>query len=336
MMNCLRFSSATVRRDLQRWMSLSSASEIAPANTVRLSKYIAQVASISRKQAERTIREGKVSIAGHVVRTSALPIGPEEFDKVTWAGKKLSTPQQAEDNGNKRPSRANATTQPTHQLWLVHKLRGELVTARDPHGRSTVFERLRRYLPKTAIAVGRLDYNTEGLLLITTDGQYSRTLELPDNHYHRVYRVRVHGRLDARKLAAIRKGSVRDSSGISYGPMRVEVETKKRTTSTNQWLLITCTEGKNRQIRKVLQSLGRKLVLSSQHHILRHRLGHSCCFLFSKRNAFDSHLLWGLPALHRDEIQNADSSRSNYSHSPPSSRSDYCTQAHKPASDWQR
>lgn len=228
--------------------SLQLSTTAAAAPSIRLSKHLAATAAISRKQAEREIREGNVSLAGRVVQTSAMTIRPEECDLLSWKGKKLlPTKQQKHRN-------SQSSSQPT--VWLVHKLRGELVTADDPHGRSTVFERLRRYLPKTAIAVGRLDFNTEGLLVVTNDGQYARTLELPQNAYHRVYRVRVHGRLEPHKMTAIRKGSVRDTDGISYGPMKVEMETKKKTNATNQWLKITCTEGKNRQIRKVLQQLG--------------------------------------------------------------------------------
>ena len=179
---------------------------------------------------------------------------------MAWNGRKLSQWPTRTTARNNKPS--------DQDVWLVYKLRGELVTASDPHGRSTVFQRRRRYLPKHAVAVGRLDFNTEGLLIVTTDGHYSRTLEPPRNHYHRVYQVRVHGRLEEHKLTAIRKGSVR-VGGITYGPMRVDVETKKKTNATNQWLKITCTEGKNRQIRKVLQHLGCKYTRTVAHRLDR-------------------------------------------------------------------
>lgn len=157
------------------------------------------------------------------------------------------------------------------RVWLAHKLSGELVAEHDPEGRPSLIERLQRggvgksrrksqkgSPPIHLKPVGRLDMVTEGLILITNDGKFKSEMELPSNSLHRTYRARVHGRITLGKLKALRSGMEID--GIYYKGMKVNMETNKskhvKGGATNSWLRITCVEGKNRQIRKVLDHLG--------------------------------------------------------------------------------
>jgi 23S rRNA pseudouridine2605 synthase len=166
------------------------------------------------------------------------------------------------------------------KVWAVHKLSGEVVSESDPHGRPSLMDRLKRsgvgrnnnnsrqkqqqYHLKP---IGRLDMPTEGLILVTNDGGFARAMELPSSELHRVYRVRVHGKLTAYKLDRIRRGGIEydddhhhssTRGAVRYGPMRVAVERPRKGTqhSTNTWVQVTCTEGKNRQIRNVFAALG--------------------------------------------------------------------------------
>ena len=154
------------------------------------------------------------------------------------------------------------------KVWAVHKVSGELVTENDPHDRLSLMDRLKRGGVGRSSKkqwhlkpIGRLDMPTEGLILVTNDGEYAREMELPSSQLHRVYRVRVHGLLTTNKLDRIRRGlvAVQDNgSTIKYSPMKVSIERQKRQarSSTNTWLQVTCTEGKNRQIRNVFAALG--------------------------------------------------------------------------------
>ena len=209
----------------------------------RLSQLVAQHSQRSRRQAERLIQGGAVTVAGtrilepfHRVALSDLQNGTIQVD-----GKPLLL------NNNKKRTR----------VWLIHKQAGEIVTERDPLGRPSVLDRLSSLSKEDhLVAIGRLDVNTEGLLLLTNDGHYARQMELPRNALHRVYKVRVHGLWTWPKQQRIQKGLSID--GVYYPPMHVTpLETShRRRTSTNFWLQITCTQGKNRQIRKVLQHFG--------------------------------------------------------------------------------
>jgi 23S rRNA pseudouridine2605 synthase len=148
------------------------------------------------------------------------------------------------------------------RVWAVHKLAGEMVSENDPSKRPTIIERLNRdgFFKKQNIhlkPIGRLDMNTEGLLLLTNDGEFSRQMELPRNQIHRVYRVRVHGLWSQYKLDALRRGMT--IKKVRYAPMKVEFDYSRKNRSTNQWMKITCAEGKNRQIRKSLEVLGLKV-----------------------------------------------------------------------------
>jgi 23S rRNA pseudouridine2605 synthase len=195
----------------------------------RIARRIARAGVCSRRDAEKLIESGRVAVNGTRISSPALNVSPE--DAVTIDGTALPAAEPV-------------------RLWRHHKQRGRITAARDPRGRPTVFSDLPDEMPRT-IAVGRLDYNTEGLLLLTNDGALARTLELPATGWVRRYRVRVHGRVDEAALAALAKGVTVD--GVRYGPVQAGLERK---TGTNAWLRVALTEGKNREIRKLMNHLG--------------------------------------------------------------------------------
>ena len=137
------------------------------------------------------------------------------------------------------------------RLWRYHKPAGLVTTHRDEKGRETVFAALPKELPRL-ISVGRLDLNSEGLLLLTNDGELARRLELPANGWLRRYKVRVHGVVEPARLATLEKGVTID--GVSYGPIHVEFEGEQRV--SNVWLTVSLREGRNREVRKVMAHLG--------------------------------------------------------------------------------
>lgn len=195
----------------------------------RIAKVLARAGICSRRDAERMIEAGRVAVNGVVLTSPALNV--TSTDKIVVDGKPL-------------PSR-----EPT-RLWRYHKPRGKVTTARDPEGRATVFDALPEDLPRV-ISIGRLDVNTEGLLLLTNDGELARKLELPSTGWARRYRVRAYGRTDQAKLDALQKGIEVD--GIRYGPIQARLE---RDQGTNIWINMTLREGKNREIKRVLEKLG--------------------------------------------------------------------------------
>jgi len=261
----------------RRWLSSSSSSSSssrsenareggAPATTtLRLSKWIAQQHGVSRREAERLIRAGKVVVGKQgIVTSSASTIEREDLPFVTVSSSSSSGTAKRTSLAPPSSSNSNNNVQIQTRVWLVHKLVGELVTERDPQGRDSVLDRIVRggvghihgkHKQQHIKAVGRLDMNTSGLLIVTNDGHYARQMEIPANQLHRVYRARVHGRIAPYKLEAM--GRPLRIAGVRYAPMRVKLlETRKRAEAANQWLEITCTEGKNRQVRKVLQNFG--------------------------------------------------------------------------------
>jgi len=195
----------------------------------RIARRIARAGVCSRRDAEKLIEAGRVAVNGHRISSPALNVAPE--DAVTIDGTALPAAEPV-------------------RLWRHHKQRGRITAARDPRGRQTVFDDLPADMPRS-IAIGRLDYNTEGLLLLTNDGALARTLELPATGWVRRYRVRVHGRVDEQALAALAKGATVE--GVRYGPVEASLERK---TGTNAWLRVALTEGKNREIRKLMNHLG--------------------------------------------------------------------------------
>lgn len=199
------------------------------ASKERIAKRMAAAGLCSRREAERWIADGRVAINGQIIDSPAITVGVADVVKVD--GRVLSV---------KQPTR----------LFLYHKPDGLVTTHKDEKGRDTVFESLPGDLPRV-VSVGRLDLNTEGLLLLTTDGELSRYLELPSTGWSRQYRVRVFGKLDHEKLAALKDGITIE--GRHYKSIVVSVETEK---GMNSWLHVTLKEGKNREIRKVMAAVG--------------------------------------------------------------------------------
>ncbi len=197
--------------------------------TERLAKYMARSGICSRRAAEELIRQKRVSVDGHTVETPAFNVCGNEDIRL---------------DGEKLPQKEMT------RLWLYHKPAGLVTSHKDEKGRPTVFENLPADLPRV-ISVGRLDLNSEGLLLLTNNGELSRRLELPANGWRRRYKARVYGIVDEKKLSALQNGAVVD--GVSYGPICAEVESRQ---GSNTWLCVTLSEGKNREIRRVLKSVG--------------------------------------------------------------------------------
>ena len=195
----------------------------------RIAKVLARAGLCSRREAERWIAAGRVAVNGEVLTTPAVTV--TEKDSVAVDGAALPA---------KEPAR----------LWRYHKPRGLMTTHRDPQGRPTVFEALPARLPRV-VSVGRLDFNSEGLLLLTNDGGLARTLELPATGWTRRYRVRAYGDVDDASLARLANGIT--ISGVRYGPIRAAVDSKK---GANVWLTLALAEGKNREVRRVLEHLG--------------------------------------------------------------------------------
>ena len=195
----------------------------------RIAKRLARAGLCSRRDAERWIAEGRVAVNGVVLTSPAVTVGPKDRIVV---------------DGNPLPD-----LEPT-RLCRYHKPDGLVTTARDEKGRQTVFEVLPAELPRV-ISVGRLDLTTEGLLLLTNDGELARFLELPTTGWARRYRVRVNGFVDPNRLVGLARGVAID--GIQYGPIEAVLD---RQQGANAWLTITLREGKNREVRNVMESLG--------------------------------------------------------------------------------
>ncbi len=195
----------------------------------RIAKRLARAGLCSRRDAEKWILDGRVSVNGTLLTSPALVV--RESDIVLVDGKPIAEPE---------PPR----------LWRYYKPSGLVTTARDEKGRPTVFDRLPPELPRV-ISVGRLDLTTEGLLLLTNDGEVARYLELPSTGWARRYRVRVHGIVDPVQLAGLAKGPTIE--GVHYGPVEAILD---RQQGSNAWLTVTLREGKNREIRKLMDSLG--------------------------------------------------------------------------------
>jgi 23S rRNA pseudouridine2605 synthase len=195
----------------------------------RIAKVLARAGLCSRRDAERWVAEGRVAVDGKVLTTPAVTV--TEASEIRVDGLPLPEPQRA-------------------RLWRYHKPAGLVTTHRDEKGRATVFAALPKELPRL-ISIGRLDLNSEGLLLLTNDGALARRLELPSTGWLRRYKVRVHGIVDAARLAALAKGVTID--GIAYGPIHTQLE---RQQGSNAWIALGLREGKNREVRKVMEHLG--------------------------------------------------------------------------------
>ncbi len=203
--------------------------ETDPKPGERVAKILARAGVASRREAEKLIEQGRVALNGRTLTTPAVLAGPD--DVLTLDGEKIAA---------KQPPR----------LWRYHKPQGLVTTHRDEQGRRTVFDALPDDLPRV-ISVGRLDLNSEGLLLLTNDGALARAMELPETGWTRRYRVRAFGKADARALAVLKKGVEVD--GERFGPIDVKVE---RETQSHVWLLVSLKEGKNREVRRALAAVG--------------------------------------------------------------------------------
>ncbi|MBI5323142.1 pseudouridine synthase [Bradyrhizobium sp.] len=195
----------------------------------RIAKVLARAGLASRRDAEEMVTQGRVTVNGRVINSPALDVTAN--DVVAVDGKQL-------------PPRERT------RLFMYHKPRGLMTTHADPEGRPTVFGNLPEGLPRL-ISIGRLDFNTEGLLLLTNDGGLARTLELPDTGWLRRYRVRAHGEVTQAQLDELKKGIEVD--GVKYGPIDATLE---RDQGANVWLVFAIREGKNREVRNVMAHLG--------------------------------------------------------------------------------
>lgn len=195
----------------------------------RIAKVMARAGLCSRRDAESWIEAGRVSVNGKKLTSAAVNV--EATDMVLVDGKPLPDKER-------------------QRVWLYYKPKGLMTTARDPEGRPTVFERLPPEMPRV-ISVGRLDLNSEGLLLLTNDGELARRLELPSTAWVRRYRVRINGRIDPKMLEPLKAGITIE--GVSYGPIEAAMD---RQQGANAWITMGLTEGKNREIRRICQHFG--------------------------------------------------------------------------------
>ena len=195
----------------------------------RIAKLLARAGIASRREIERMIAEGRIAIDGTVLDTPATLVA--SLHGVTVDGNPVEAARPA-------------------QLFLFHKPSGVLTTERDPAGRPTIYDRLPKDLPRL-VPVGRLDLNTEGLLLLTTDGGLKRQLELPATGVERAYRARAYGDVTQAQLEELIEGV--EIEGMRYGPIDANLE---RRTGANVWIELILTEGKNREVRRVLEYLG--------------------------------------------------------------------------------
>jgi len=195
----------------------------------RIAKVIARAGRASRREAERLIAAGRVTVNGRRIDSPALNVTPT--DRVTVDGRALDAPA---------PPR----------LWLYHKPRGRVTTTRDEQGRPTIYDDLPGDMPRV-MSVGRLDINSEGLLLLTNDGALKRRMELPATGWLRRYRVRVNGTPDDATFEPLRQGLT--LGGERFQPMTVTLDRQK---GANAWVTVAIREGKNREVRRAMEAVG--------------------------------------------------------------------------------
>jgi 23S rRNA pseudouridine2605 synthase len=207
----------------------------------RVAKALARAGVASRREVERLIAEGRVTLNGRLLDTPAIKIAPGDILSVDGA--------------------VVGAAEPT-RVWRYHKPSGLVTTHRDPAGRPTVFDALPPHLPRV-ISIGRLDLNSEGLLLLTNDGALARALELPSSGWVRQYRARAYGRTTQAQLDTLKEGVTVE--GVVYGPILARLDKVQRKagapaeSSANVWISVSLAEGKNREVRRVLESIGLKV-----------------------------------------------------------------------------
>jgi len=197
-------------------------------NKERIAKVMARAGLCSRREAETWVAVGRVAVNGVKLTTPAFTVSPN--DKIVVDGKPLPTRERT-------------------RLFLYHKPKGLVTTNRDERGRPTIFDSMPKHIPRV-VSVGRLDLNSEGLLLLTNDGGLARVLELPDTGWLRRYRVRANGRVTQEALDRLAKGITVE--GIEYGPIKATLD---RTQGSNVWISLGLREGKNREVRNVMRAL---------------------------------------------------------------------------------
>ena len=207
-------------------------SDDSTAKGERIAKVIARAGICSRRDAEKLIAAGRVLLDGEKVLSPALNVTPNQVISVD--GQALGEPDPA-------------------RLWRYHKPSGMVTTHRDPQGRSTVFANLPKSMPRV-VSVGRLDFNSEGLLLLTNDGDLARRLELPAAGWTRKYRARLFGKVTQAELDKLAEGVTID--GVKYGPIVADLERSK---GIHSWASVGLKEGKNREVKRVMESLGLKV-----------------------------------------------------------------------------
>src|SRR5918993_191924 len=195
----------------------------------RIAKVIARAGIASRRDVEAMIAEGRVTLNGETLTSPAVNVGPA--DRITVDGEPLPEKERT-------------------RLWIFHKPRGLVTTARDPEGRPTVFEQLPEDLPRV-VAIGRLDINTEGLLLLTNDGGLAKVIAHPETGWLRRYKARAHGDVTQADLDRLAGGVTID--GMEYGPVEARLD---RVQGDNVWLTLGLREGKNREVKRILEHLG--------------------------------------------------------------------------------
>jgi len=195
---------------------------------LRIAKFIAQSGIASRRQAEKMILEKRVAVDGRIIESAALNINKES--KVSVDGREIFKQKKL-------------------RVWSFFKPNGIIVTNKDKENRKTIYDILPKNL-ENVISIGRLDINSEGLILLTNSGEFSRYLELPINNFERHYKVRVRGDIDLNKISLIEKGITID--GVNYSRNKITIGKK---TGVNSWLSITLKEGKNREIRKLFKHI---------------------------------------------------------------------------------
>ncbi len=214
------------------WVKYNSFMSASQDSSERLAKRIARAGVCSRRDAEKLILEGKVSVDGVRILSPALNVSESNHIKV---------------NGKPLPEKEET------RIWLYHKPAGLVTSHRDEKGRETLFSALPPELPRV-ISVGRLDINSEGLLLLTNDGALARHLELPATGWLRRYRVRAHGAISDSMVEALRKGV--EVEGVRYFPAEAVLDSQR---GENSWLTVSLREGKNREIRKLFEHFGCKV-----------------------------------------------------------------------------